>query len=236
MSFFKEITLFTLSLTAVYFYQWDLTDLLWSFWTSSFIVGYLTILHYAFFLPIQAIKFYNKDTPEINEFKKKMKIDGFLGLIGAIVLSSLPGLLFIIPFFTIHFGGFHSVHAMFLQQFAPIEGIIITPPSFVSWFPFFQKFPDVLRLFVMYWPVVLATAIYEFSKKSKPSLATKKQTGKAFMRPYANVIKIHILIFALGFAKFQGLTGFPVYAIAFTFFFFPFSKVFTSEKSSQTSR
>lgn len=244
MNFTKEILLFCAALGFAFYLHWDTTDLLWSFWTSSFVVGYMTILLTSMKLPIEAIKAFRNPNLQAQQAMNSVKAPPIVQLLVIVLLSSLPGLLFIIPFFTIHFGGFHSVHAMFLNDFAPIEGIIIEGIPVLSNIPFFHKFPDVPRLLSMYWPIVLATAINEFynvkkqpentrrkvpKKRKKKSKYDQKHSFQGMMAPYKNVIKIHLLIFALAGLKAANIKGFTLYAVVFTFFFFPFGKLFKKD-------
>jgi len=51
----------------------------------------------------------------------------------------------------------------------------------------------------------------------------KAQTGfgNNMMAPYRNVIRLHLLIFFFAFASFAELESFPVYAVVYAVYFFP---------------
>src|SRR4051794_32987405 len=96
--------------------------------------------------------------------------------IGSAILGGglvIGGRLFLLAFFTFHFGMFHFVHAAFLNGFFPV-------------LPGRHNFPD-LQLFVRvvsdYWPFVLVTALAERKAFSRAPAMVK---GDALTQPYKN--------------------------------------------------
>ena len=134
----------------------------------------------------------------------------------------LVGGLFLLAFFTVHFGMFHLVHSVFLNLFFPV----FDTPS--------RGFPTIslyLHVLGAYWPFVLVAAVAERGGfRRAPSLlaslgasgepATKKP-GDAFMAPYRNVMRMHVLIFFFAFASFARLENFFVYTVIYAVYFFP---------------
>ncbi len=121
---------------------------------------------------------------------------------------AVPGALGLLAFFTLHFGGFHMGHAAFLGGFFPPEGLEGTGSN-----PF-AVLPVVLML---YWPFVLATLIAKIShiapKKAKLAM------GDHLMKPYGNVIKMHLLIFVFAALHGFGLSRYAIYPVLIAYFF-----------------
>ena len=111
--------------------DWSTTDLVWSLWISSLLVGYaFLVLHL------------------------------FTGATSRERLPSplhVPAALFGLLFFTVHFGGFHFVHSVFLNEFFPLAGEssagALTAAAPYWWGSLIDE--AVSR----YWPFLFATAI-----------------------------------------------------------------------------
>jgi hypothetical protein len=110
--------------------------------------------------------------------------------------------LFALPFFTLHFVGFHFGHSQFMQSFFPLSEDELA-------------FPELI-LFCLreYWPfVVLALTDLFFSIKDKP------QTVFTPMEPYKAVIRNHLMIFVVAFAGNLGLEKWLIFALLLLYFF-----------------
>jgi hypothetical protein len=121
--------------------------------------------------------------------------------------SNVAGGLALLLFFTFHFGMFHFVHSVFLHTMFPIEGATRDA------FPGPGMYGDVIA---RYWPFVLVTAVAQwrdvFFSAPGPNAITK---------PYANVVRMHVLILFFGFISFVGLENFFVYALVYAVYFLP---------------
>lgn len=131
------------------------------------------------------------------------------------VLIALPIMLFLLVFFTIHFGGFHMVHGMFLNQFFPL--LVNTPPtsSILGDISLFKTL--ILTALSRYWFFVLTSALSSWKNFIK---AFQINDGSMMMRPYLNVIRMHVMIFifaAMNAFKFRG----AVLYILLSLYFFP---------------
>jgi hypothetical protein len=91
-----DLAAFGLGLGLAGLLGWHAGDLVWSLWLASLVLGYATI------------------------------VLGIAGSIAAAVaarrhllLATLSGV-FLLAFFTVHFGMFHFVHSMFLRGFFPL--------------------------------------------------------------------------------------------------------------------
>jgi len=177
----------------------------WGLWLSSLVIGYLTI------------------------------VIGILGGINRTVIDNHPmgwliglgGGLFLLAFFTVHFGMFHFVHSVFLNQFFPIaaetKGSFGPGPG------------GYVLVLTNYWPWLFAAAIAERGALAKAWRGTTpNETGrikqhsiaKAGFNPqvaYVNVIRMHLLIFFFAGTSIAGIENFWIYAVVYAVYFFPWS-------------
>lgn len=130
-----------------------------------------------------------------------------------------PTVVFMLGFFTIHFGGFHFVHGLFLNGFFPI----------INDSPFGKSPGETIDLFFLtvstavatYWPFILFSAISRITDFKK---AFVHRRGPNMMMPYANVVRMHLMIFAFAGLHAAGLQSYAVYPIL-VFYFFPVRSV-----------
>ncbi len=220
---------FVAGLGLAWYFQWETRDLVWSLWLSSLLVGYAMIV-WDIFGPgatiARAVWQGRKD------FAAEPKGPAIAG--GAVLLV---GGLFLLAFFTVHFGGFHFVHSVFLSAFFPLV------PTKNSW-PNAALYLQVLR---DYWPFVLVAAVAERkafrltpaepagpedTAVTAEAIAARKAGqakaafgGDGMMAPYKNVVRLHCLIFFFAAAHFAKLDNFLVYAVVYAVYFFPWRLV-----------
>lgn len=213
-------------LALAWFNHWETKDLVWSLWLSSLMVGYAMIVWSIFggavFIGTKAWgdRAMLRGTPK-----------GPLAAGGAALLI---GGLFLLAFFTVHFGMFHFVHSVFLNAFFPVEPGTRGPSTALYW-----------QVLTVYWPFVLVAAVAErqaFRLEPKTeetsdvsvtveAIAARKarnaKTGgmNGMMAPYKNVVRLHLLIFFFAFAHFARLDSFLVYAVVYAVYFFPWRLV-----------
>jgi hypothetical protein len=172
---------------------WDTGDLVWSLWLSSLVVGYSMIVWTIF-----------------------GRAWGRAG--------EMLGGVFLLAFFTVHFGMFHFVHSMFLGQFFPLDGVRGSGR------------PDYLEVVARYgiWLPVAFFAERAAFRRPPPRVedntsvkaadidARKARDGGALMmKPYINVVRLHLLIFFFAFAHFLKWENVAVYAVVYAVYFFP---------------
>ena len=198
-----DILAFALWLSLAWQLQWRTTDLVWSLWLSSLLVGYAMIF-WSIFGPVLRIMTagMGRGAPVVQEVA-----------LSAVVLT---GGLFMLMFFTVHFGGFHYVHSMFLNSFFPV-----TPglefPSKAAYFAIFRK----------YWLFVILAALSErhafrsWSGSPATPGTPKSAESMGMTEPYKNVIRMHLLIFFFFFAKIVHLENAWVYIVVYAVYFFP---------------
>jgi hypothetical protein len=125
-----------------------------------------------------------------------------------------PSVLFMLGFFTVHFGGFHFVHGLFLNGFFPI----------VEWNPagespggVFGGFNAIIaKSITEYWPFVLFSAVSRFGDYGK--IVSSHKEPNMFL-PYLNVIRMHLLIFVFAGLHTAGLESYAVYPVLVAYFF-----------------
>lgn len=189
--------------------KWQVRDLVWSLWLSSLVVGYAIIV-WKIFGPLVALR-RAAATPGVSPGAKAAGAG--LHLVGG---------LFLLAFFTVHFGMFHFIHSIFLNFFFPAL------PGRAQGFPSLALYGHVAA---SYWPFVLVAAVAErgaFTLPTAPLVGLgagaaggSGKSGDAFMEPYKNVVRMHLLIFFFVFAHLAHLENFLVYAVVYAAYFFP---------------
>lgn len=196
---------------------WKTTDLVWSLWLSSLVVGYALIVWHLVG-PVLSL------APQIwrdRALVGKIPASAVLGLLGLAV-----GGLFMLGFFTVHFGGFHFGHSLFLRQFFPLVPDEAIPP-----------WPTYAAAWSRYWvwlPVAFLAERAAFARVTEPpgppdtavtpeAIRRRKAQamGGSMMAPYLNVIRMHLLIFFFAAAHFAKLENFAVYAVVYAVYFCP---------------
>lgn len=207
-------------LSLAWLLDWKTADLVWSLWLSSLVVGYATILWFA--------------TEHLREFVMRTRADrspdagrGQLLGVGLIV----GGTLFTVAFFTVHFGGFHLGHSVFLNIYFPI---MPGAHGGASWLGV-DAYVEVLRRYWIFLPVAFMAERRGFATSAgapvdglmtdaaiRARKARDANSGHSgMMAPYQNVIRMHLLIFFFAGAAFAKLDHFAVYAVVYAVYFFP---------------
>jgi hypothetical protein len=126
-----------------------------------------------------------------------------------------PAVAFTLGFFSLHFGGFHFVHGLFLNSFFPIvEG---TPFGESPGGTFAFAFGIVHAAARSYWPFVLIGA---WSRLGDMKRSLEPGREQNMFLPYISVVKMHILIFVFAGLSAAGLEAWALYPVL-VFYFFP---------------
>ncbi len=186
--------------------HWVVTDLVWSLWITSLSLGYTYLLTNIVVNGIQQ----GLEQPE-NGFNEKFALLQNSRLRWAIAII---GALFTLFFFSLHFGMFHFIHAIFLNSFFPL----LSSSS--------DGIPNVLMLIqtslLRYWPVILLSLIAQIRNFQK---LTQSAGTQLMFSPYKNVIKMHFSIILFGVLSVVGLNDiFLPYLLIL--YFFPFEAIF----------
>lgn len=232
MQYSKPLFFFALSLFVAYYYGWSNTDLIWSFWVTSLVVGYATILR-SVFVPVMDVinrsenSSHSKSIRSIIEgLKKSDKIKK--PVIVIIILIVIIGALFNLAFFSVHFLGFHFGHAVFMQSLFPHPEIAVLKKT-VGLETYFDLLKYLQPLLLCYWPIIVQKLIYDFPNLGRflnfKGLSSDSDESRqmGFFQAYINVVKIHILIFILVGLNAIHTDQYLTYVIIFSIFFFPFS-------------
>lgn len=178
--------------------RWSTTDLVWSLWLSSLLLGYLYLLAS---LAGQAHRGTQRSGHPL----------GRMALVGGALLTLL--------FFTVHFGMFHLVHGIFLSTFFPLtpDGYF---PDLLGNQGYVSVFGGMIAVVLgRYWPFLLATLLSRLD-----SYRTAFHSERAMAQPYYGVVRMHLLIFLFAFMQALGLEGFSLYVLLL-FYFFPLGEL-----------
>lgn len=203
-----DVLAFAGGLGLAWLFQWETRDLVWSLWLSSLLVGYAMIL-WTIFSPVW-----------------RHHREGSTGAAAA----AFAGGLFLVVFFTFHFGMFHFVHSAFLNSFFPVMD--------VRSFPGPALYTEVAARYWWFVPLALVAERQAFRAEPLPpappatsvkaaDIAARLQRnqslspGAGIMAPYKNVVRLHLLIFFFAGAHFARLDSFLVYAVVYAVYFFP---------------
>lgn len=220
-SAWPDATAFLLGLGAAWFLGWNTTDLVWSLWLSSLVVGY-AVLVWSITRPLREL------VVGMSTATDRIPLGG--GIAGVTLL--MGGSLFMLAFFTVHFGGFHFVHSMFLRLFFPIDGAgqkVDDLPTFASYGEVVLRYWWFLPAAFMAERVAFQTPAVQPADTSVTAEAiAKRKASKGsdpLTAPYRNVIRMHLLIFFFAFASFAKLDNFLVYTGVYAVYFFPWRLV-----------
>lgn len=238
-----DFAAFALGLSLAYGLDWQTTDLVWGLWLGSLVLGYLTLL--SGIAGPALVGFNAISRPGVT---RKQRV--------AAVLAGGAAALFFLGFFSLHFGGFHAGHSAFLNLFFPIPGLpkdgfgdaFMNPP--MLWLLVWRHLIRPYGLFLI--PAVIAERHHVFTplinaikvlrdaavtdnaeagKTPTPPTPKKRdlfEKGNFMGRPYANVVRMHLLIFFFVFAHALKLDSFLVYATVYTVYFFPWQELKTT--------
>jgi hypothetical protein len=234
-----DIVAFGIGLGIAYLLKWETTDLVWSLWLCSLVLGYLTLLS-----AIGGGAYIGICVVRHKEFKKEHRLK-------AILIGSAIGLFFL-GFFSIHFGGFHAGHSVFLHGFFPVEGMpsdglgaaFTNPP--LLWFLVFKHLMKPYGIFLV--PAIIAERAHVFRPLVSAVKAVRRGVtpdgpvepprrernedrkdahpiGDVMARPYINVVRMHLLIFFFGLCHALKIDSFLVYAVVYSVYFFPWGEL-----------
>jgi hypothetical protein len=217
---------FVLGLGVAWIAGWTTTDLVWSLWLSSFVVGYSMIVWTIVRPGIELARAASRDRAFTQQVLTQHKGATVAGL-SVLVLGGL----FMLAFFTVHFGGFHYVHSQFLYSFFPLDAsdagrvgsadtstYVEVASRYWQFLPaaFIAERAGFLRQPALFKDDRSVTATAIAARK-----AANAKKGAAMMAPYRNVMRMHGLIFFFAFAHFARLDSFLVYAVVYAVYFFP---------------
>lgn len=221
--YFTELFLFSFSLAAAYFIGWNNTDLIWSFWITSLVVGYVTIFRTTV-APLSLLVKLMRSQKDNKKFRQLPIMDKLK--IGVFAVFFIPISLFFVVFLSFHFCIFHILIAYWLQMIMPHEGItdILADANGGGFYIFIQI---ITTLLLSYWIIVLQKLIFDyrtFWKSSNNKVSPVQHEFFSFeglKRPYIKVVKIIALMVLLFWLNSIQANQYMVYVVIFSLFFFP---------------
>ena len=231
-----DLLAFALGLAVAWRFNWKTADLVWSLWLGSLTLGYLTIL--SFIGAGVYVGIYVISRPEFPARKRL-----------PVVLAGTAGVLFLLGFFSLHFGAFHSGHAAFLAVFFPLDGVL--PETFSNCFlnpvrlvdTAFRHVAPLYGAFLL--PAIIAERAHVFATLGiafravqdnqagrqwpewlAPGPARQMKLRDPFTRPYLNVIRMHLLIFFFSACHVLHIESFLIYSAVYAVYFFPWNAFF----------
>jgi hypothetical protein len=189
--------------------KWTAGDLVWSLWLSSLVVGYATIL-WTIFRPVLAVV---RGEWRAGALSVRLPAQPSVLPAGAGTLVLVVGGLFLLAFFTVHFGMFHFGHSQFLAMFFPINTGTGVRRGMIG----LSTYLEVARRYWWFLPSAFVAERGAFLRGSA--------VPGGLMAPYRNVVRMHVLIFFFAFAHFARLDNVAVYAVVYAVYFFPWRLV-----------
>lgn len=220
-----DLLAFALGLGVAWYSNWTTTDLVWSLWLSSLVVGYATVL-WGLLLPVLGAR---RRLRRARAGSRVLTGD-YLGARMELGTAS-----FLLMFFSVHFLVFHYTHSQFLAMFFPVVG---TPVEYGD--VGIGTYLEVARRYWMFLPAALLAERALFVRKepaerpvepeassmvrlrSTPAVAA---ISRHTMGPYRNIVRMHLLIFFFAAASHFELEHFGVYAVVYAAYFFPWRLV-----------
>jgi len=217
-----DLLAFAVGLAVVWVRGWSTTDLIWSLWLSSLVVGYALIV-WALVQPALELLGLGwrhradvEASPAWRNTRQRMLLLGLAVVAGAFYLA----------FFTTHFGGFHYIQSQFLLSSYPLGFEYHTMNR--------ATLAEVVR---RYWPALPSAFLarrYAFTRSmfgGQPRhearigpRATNRWDEMAESRvsgPYMQVMRMHVVIIAFGAVHAARRESFAVFAVIYALYFFP---------------
>lgn len=209
----KALWFFVSALVAAYFFGWNNVDLVWGLWTTSFIVGNVAILR-GMAGPLVFIR-KRATAAEWTKFRQAGIIKQCGVALAAVVLLCWHVLSS--SFLALHFSVFSLCQAYVLQILFPHPGLWEAMEG--------SHTPGLLEvgkiLFASYWFVVLQKLLFDRMEPDTADADADLNIVEWIKRPYMQVIRMQLLLFAVIGLNALAATQFLVYTVVFTIFFFP---------------
>ena len=216
-------------------------DLVWSLWLSSLVVGY-TIIIWGLFRPVLEM---GAAVRRARALAGRGRRDPVPGVLYLVVLIPTVGALFGLAFFTVHFVGFHYVHAGLLNFFFPLggdydgsrtrEGVALFREALRRYWPYLPAALLSHRAAFSWRPATREVLPFDVTPKAIAARKAASAARSVMMLPYQNVLRMHALIFFFAFAHFAGLDNFAVFAVVYGVYFFPWRLVSSSKAAQVTA-
>jgi hypothetical protein len=214
---FLALVSFLITLLLASAQDWKVTDLVWSLWITSLVLGYSYLITGILSSTLRgAVAAQGPAAKFLQAFPLQGDARWILAILGG---------LFMLVFFSVHFLMFHFIHSIFLNLFFPIYSSS-------------DAFPNMLGVIgfclTHYWPIILLSAV-----TSIPAfLQVTQATDTNFLSmPYRNVVRMHISILVFAGLSFLRVGNLLLYYLLILYFF-PFGalKDFFFKKSAPVAQ
>jgi hypothetical protein len=223
-----DLVAFLVGLAVVWVRGWSTTDLIWSLWLSSLVVGYALIVWAVLQPALELLGLGWRHRAEVEAspaWRNPMQRTLFLGI-------ALIGATLYLAFFTFHFGGFHFIQSRFLLDGYPLG------------FPYHEMNRATLAEVVRrYWPALPSAFLarrYAFTRRMFGGMRRLYERGAVpagtsagarsrwdemaesrVSGPYLQVMRMHVVIIAFGAVHAVQRESFAVFAGVYALYFFP---------------
>ena len=228
---------FCLGLALAWCTGWQTTDLIWSLWLSSLLIGFLTIT----LTILGGANFVSKVDLSSSDAPRREVVAG-IGLCMAV---------FLLVFFSVHFCAFHAGHASFLCSFFPVPAVesvdfhevFMNPVGLLSialtkLLPVYgifmipmliaerRSFTNAFRLSDLKSRIENSPARNELNEPVEASSVAvvnvnRCSLGHLFTDPYRKVIRMHLLIIAFAVLQSLELASWVGFLMVYCVYFFP---------------
>ncbi len=219
---------FVLGLAVAWLSGWTTTDLVWSLWLSSLVVGY-TMIVWSIVQPVLELGGFawNDRTGFGGTLVAKSTSTASLIVVAAVAIAFG---LFLLAIFTVHFGGFHYIHSQFLISLFPLgeESRIANLATYREvlaryWLALPSAFLAERSAFLRrtFTESVVPDVSVTPEAIARRKAANARRAPSRMVAPYQKVMRMHLLIIALGAAHAVRLDSFGLYALVYAVYFFP---------------
>jgi hypothetical protein len=228
-----DLVAFLVGLAVAWARGWHTTDLIWSLWLSSLVIGYALIV-WAVLQPaleLLGLGWQHRAEVEASLTPKSGK------QIAILLAIALVGALFYLAFFTTHFGFFHYIHSQLLLGMYPLGDGFTTMNR--------ATFAEVLRRYSWALPSAFLARRYAFARRTfvprsssdagtggtplgrdgRPTRRPETAAESRVFGPYLQVMRMHAVIIAFGAVHAARRESFLVYALIYALNFFPWRLV-----------
>ena len=213
LSSWPDAVAFVAVLAVARWANWNAGDLVWSLWLSSLVVGYSTIVWMIGQPTVEIVRASWKDRALVGSNLRPLMV------LWALVLT---GALFVLAFFTVHFGGFHYGHSQILIAFFPIGTAHVMDAGMSTYVEIARRYwPALPSAFLAHRSAFLRKPLSLDRDLSVASFTRDNKIRDWMTEPYRNVMRMHFLIFFFFFAHFAKLENFLVFAVVYAVYYFP---------------
>lgn len=229
-----DLVAFLVGLAVAWARGWSSTDLIWSLWLSSLVIGYALIVWAVVQPALELLGLGWQHRAEVEQSLAQQKNPKQIAILLAI---ALVGAIFYLAFFTTHFGFFHYIQSQLLLGLYPLGNGFTTMNR--------ATFAEVLRRYSWALPSAFLARRHAFARRTfvpraadvgesvpmtngpavRPTRRPESAAESRIFGPYLQVMRMHVVIIAFGAAHAARHESFLVYALIYAVFFFPWRLV-----------